>query len=96
MRKAIGGLIILGASLMACAPPVETKIGKPLCVGNVIVAGEYAEVSCNVQPPQRLDLEMNVSENSEGTPMQRCLDYGGVFIPRQSEGGEDICQGVDY
>lgn len=91
MRKVIiGGSILLGSlSAIACTPP---QIGKPLCISNVVVAGEYQEVSCDVTPPQRLDIEMS----PEGDQEARCNHMGGKFIARQDEGGEDICQGVDY
>lgn len=95
MRTAIITGAIAGSVLLACAPPQSSSVIRPTCSANngiVIVQENASPFPCDVVPPMRLDLEMS----PEGNPQARCDHFGGRFVTASSEGGEDICQGVDY
>jgi hypothetical protein len=79
----------------AHAPSSPAAPVKPACTAPVVLVSEDAPTTCNLTPPQRLDIRMSPA----GDWVTRCDDMGGepIEIPwlRGFDGGLR-CEGVDY
>lgn len=81
------------------APAASVPAGKPACQGDVIRIGWYAETDCDVQPPQRLDLVLvmtDVDSLEFVNELRRdCANHGGTY-GEDSIRDEYLCHGIDY
>jgi hypothetical protein len=71
-----------------CVPDRDYEPPVVPAVNPVIVVWEDGPVG-DVDPPTRLDMWMN----DEGSPRERCQNYGGTPRPVQ---GLILCEGIDY
>lgn len=82
----LGFALSQGPPAHAVAPPCpEYTPGR-------VLAGELQKLTCDVSPPQKLDLVMD--KNPRRNPKARCDKHGGHF--HQHRNGTLRCNGVDY
>lgn len=87
--RAIALTLAVVATGLSIDEPAQGS-GRPPCpeyVPGRVVAGEYQRLTCDVSPPQALDLQMS----RRGNPRARCDDRGGHYYVRKNK-----CNGVDY
>jgi hypothetical protein len=87
MSAVIVYIVAFIGSLVGMGHADSKNVPLPPCVGDVITVDGDADMTCDVSPPQRLDVT-NVT-------IAECVDMGGepirVFII-----GPTTCEGVDY
>lgn len=60
-----------------------------------VLAGEFQTLTCDLRPPQHLDLVMYPRRIDGESPRERCDDMGGRLI-RHSKSRKLRCLDVDY
>lgn len=110
-RKFLALAAVLAATTAAaCAPPPPPAriTPKPACVAVVFTIREGTTPWCDVQPPTRLNVTMDLT-GSNGDPnspfvqlaVDRCSHMGGepIYHPGTSQdpyGHTLVCEGIDY
>lgn len=93
-------IIAVGACVLgSCGAPshFDEPMGKPACLEAVVVIWNGAETSCDVSPPQRLDVLLPAEDVwGDGEAAAYCADMGADDTTWNEADNAFVCEGVDY